>query len=53
MTALLRLLLIALLWLPTLALAAKEVNIPILCYHNFSPTTPGSMNMTPLNLNRK
>ncbi|MDR3491963.1 MAG: polysaccharide deacetylase family protein [Gammaproteobacteria bacterium] len=26
---------------------AKEINIPILCYHNFSPTVPGSMNLTP------
>lgn len=27
--------------------ADAKVEIPILCYHNFSPTTPGSMNMTP------
>ena len=26
---------------------ANTVNIPILCYHNFNPTVPGSMNMTP------
>jgi peptidoglycan/xylan/chitin deacetylase (PgdA/CDA1 family) len=30
--------------LPCLVFAT---NIPILCYHNFSPTTPGSMNLTP------
>lgn len=27
--------------------AEHKVNIPILCYHNFNPTRPGSMNMTP------
>lgn len=27
--------------------ADPQVNIAILCYHNLSPTTPGSMNMTP------
>lgn len=26
---------------------AATTNIPILCYHNLNPTTPGSMNMTP------
>ena len=26
---------------------AGTINIPILCYHNFNPTVPGSMNMTP------
>lgn len=26
--------------------AAQKVNIPILCYHNFNPTKPGSMNLT-------
>jgi peptidoglycan/xylan/chitin deacetylase (PgdA/CDA1 family) len=29
------------------AFAEGKVNIPILCYHNLNPTTPGSMNMTP------
>lgn len=28
-------------------LANNTINIPILCYHNFNPTVPGSMNMTP------
>jgi len=28
-------------------LAQTTVNVPILCYHNFNPTKPGSMNMTP------
>jgi peptidoglycan/xylan/chitin deacetylase (PgdA/CDA1 family) len=28
-------------------LAAKSLHIPILVYHNFNPTTPGSMNLTP------
>lgn len=27
--------------------AAESINIPILCYHNFNPVKPGSMNMTP------
>jgi peptidoglycan/xylan/chitin deacetylase (PgdA/CDA1 family) len=27
--------------------AADKINIPILCYHNFNPTVPGSMNLTP------
>lgn len=27
--------------------ADNDINIPILCYHNFNPITPGSMNMTP------
>jgi len=31
----------------TFAAAAHTTNIPILCYHNLNPTTPGSMNMTP------
>lgn len=26
---------------------AAQMNIPILCYHNFNPTVPGSMSMTP------
>jgi peptidoglycan/xylan/chitin deacetylase (PgdA/CDA1 family) len=29
------------------AWAAENRNIPILCYHNFNPTKPGSMNLTP------
>jgi len=29
------------------AFAADSFNIPILCYHNFNPTIPGSMNMRP------
>lgn len=29
------------------ALAENTINIPILCYHNFNPTVPGSMNLTP------
>jgi peptidoglycan/xylan/chitin deacetylase (PgdA/CDA1 family) len=29
------------------AFANKPINIPILCYHNFNPTRPGSMNLTP------
>lgn len=33
--------------LPILAFAR---NIPILCYHNFNPTLPGSMNLTPAKL---
>lgn len=27
--------------------ADDTINIPILCYHNFNPTVPGSMNMSP------
>ncbi|MDR3478356.1 MAG: polysaccharide deacetylase family protein [Gammaproteobacteria bacterium] len=27
--------------------ADDTLNIPILCYHNFNPTVPGSMNLTP------
>jgi peptidoglycan/xylan/chitin deacetylase (PgdA/CDA1 family) len=30
------------------AWAENTINIPILCYHNFNPTTPGFMNMTPV-----
>ncbi len=29
------------------AFAEEKINIPILCYHNFNPTVPGLMNMTP------
>jgi peptidoglycan/xylan/chitin deacetylase (PgdA/CDA1 family) len=32
---------------PYALFANDKVKIPILCYHNFSPTTPGYMNMTP------
>lgn len=28
-------------------LAEPTINVPILCYHNFNPTKPGSMNLTP------
>lgn len=31
-------------------LADDNINIPILCYHNFNPTKPGSMNLTPQRL---
>lgn len=27
--------------------AEDKINIPILCYHNFNPVKPGSMNLTP------
>ncbi|MFZ2314535.1 MAG: polysaccharide deacetylase family protein [Gammaproteobacteria bacterium] len=40
-------LLVFLMFFPGLALADKAVQIPILCYHNFNPTVPGSMNMRP------
>lgn len=33
--------------MPSLAMADRNINIPILCYHNFNPTKPGSMNLTP------
>lgn len=33
--------------LPATARADEKINIPILCYHNFNPTKPGSMNLTP------
>lgn len=32
---------------PNLTTAAESINIPVLCYHNLSPTVVGSMNMTP------
>lgn len=35
---------------PCAIFAERSINIPILCYHNFSPTVPGSMNMTPQTL---
>jgi peptidoglycan/xylan/chitin deacetylase (PgdA/CDA1 family) len=40
------LLLVAAVFFPYSAFA-NSANIPIICYHNLSPTTPGSMNMTP------
>lgn len=33
--------------LSSLTYAQDSKNIPILCYHNFNPTIPGSMNLTP------
>lgn len=37
-----------LMFLPQIAAAAdKPTQIPILCYHNFNPTVPGSMSMRP------
>lgn len=35
---------------PFVSFADADINIPILCYHNFNPTTPGSMNLTPKKL---
>lgn len=32
--------------LPSIVFSADTLNIPILCYHNFNPTIPGSMNMS-------
>lgn len=40
------LLMVALIF-PCVSLANTVTNIPILCYHNFNPTVPGSMNITP------
>jgi peptidoglycan/xylan/chitin deacetylase (PgdA/CDA1 family) len=40
------LLFLAVIYLAPASLFAA-VNIPIFCYHNFNPTRPGSMNMTP------
>ena len=45
--ACLRLLILLFFFLPLRLLAEPIVNIPILCYHNFNPTKPGSMNLTP------
>lgn len=36
--------------LPIVAFANEVKNIPILCYHNFNPTRPGSMNLRPQKL---
>lgn len=44
------LLLIITVILPPLTYADDTINIPILCYHNFNPTKPGSMNLTPQRL---
>lgn len=41
------LVLMSLLLFPLSTLADGTNNIPILCYHNFNPHIPGSMNMTP------
>lgn len=35
---------------PCATFAENTLNIPILCYHNFNPTKPGSMNLTPQKL---
>jgi peptidoglycan/xylan/chitin deacetylase (PgdA/CDA1 family) len=35
---------------PVKIFADNSVNIPILCYHNFNPTVPGSMTITPQKL---
>ena len=45
-----RLVLSAAVFLPGLAVADAPVNIPDLCYHNFNPVIPGSMNLTPQRL---
>lgn len=45
-----QLLLNAFLLFPLLSLADNNINIPILCYHNFNPTKPGSMNLKPQTL---
>lgn len=42
-----RLLLITAVLFPCVAFAEDGINIPILCYHNFNPTIPGSMTLTP------
>ena len=48
--AFLRLLVVLLFVLPLQVFADAYVNIPILCYHNFNPVKPGSMNLTPKTL---
>lgn len=35
---------------PLSGIASDQFNVPVLCYHNFNPTTPGSMNLTPQRL---
>lgn len=41
------LLIIAAIFFARIVLADNSINIPILCYHNFNPTIPGSMTLTP------
>lgn len=41
------LLLVTIIIFPYQTFADNTVNIPIICYHNFNPTVPGSMNITP------
>lgn len=41
------LILIATFCIPCASFAKEKLNIPILCYHNFNPTVPGLMNLTP------
>lgn len=38
---------VALLISPCVAFAGSSINIPVLCYHNLSPTNKNSMTMTP------
>lgn len=42
--------LLTILIFPCVTFADDTINIPILCYHNFNPTKPGSMNLTPKRL---
>lgn len=42
--------LISMVVFPYTSFADNTINIPILCYHNFNPTIPGSMNLTPQRL---
>lgn len=44
------LILLILLSFSSILYAEDKINIPILCYHNFNPTKPGSMNLTPQRL---
>lgn len=41
------LLFIATLLFPYAVYADAKINIPVLCFHNFNPTVPGSMTLTP------
>src|SRR5215208_3627556 len=34
----------------SMVIAEDNINIPILCYHNFNPTLPGSMSLKPKRL---
>lgn len=45
-----RLLLITVIAIPCATFADNAINIPILCYHNFNPTKPGSMTVAPKKL---